>query len=467
MGLDTPGIIEQELTDGNAWLIRLRWLAAAGIVLAAAIAAGPMRFPVPFVKLTLLGLVVAGYNAVLRHVNQRLRGAGADARLAAQRLADTQIVLDLLALAVLIHYSGGIVNPFAIYLVFHMIIAGILLPPSHAYAQAALASALLATVVLGENYGFLSHVAVFGPHRNLPLLDLAGYLGVMASALFIAAFLTITVSQKLRQRGVDLAQALDEVERQAQSCELANQNLQQTQEMQVHYMRRVSHELRAPLSSIGMTLRAVRDGLAGDLPQKMRDLVTRAEARTESLLDLVDDLLTLSRMREAPLQEPFTEVAVSHLVERATESMGDYAEQRGVRLEVQVQPGLPPLHGQPEALGTMLLNLVGNGIKYTPRDGQVTLSVVQSEDGKAVVLRVADTGIGISAADMPRLFDEFFRSEAARRSQTHGSGLGLSIVKHIVTTHDGEIGVESEEGKGTTFTVQLPVAGNGAKAEEA
>jgi signal transduction histidine kinase len=404
-----------------------------------------------------LGVVVAAYNAVLAFFNRRLQARRPDDRPAAQRLANAQIALDLVALAALIHLSGGINNPFAIYLVFHMIIAGILLPPVHAYAQAGLATVLYAAVVFAEHAQVLSHVPIFASRSAPNTLDTAVQVGVLASALFIAAFLTVTVSRKLRQREQDLAHALDRVARHATSSDLARRDLQRTQEMRLQYMRKVSHELRAPLSSINMTLRAIRDGLAGDVPDKVRDLTARAEARSETLLDTVGDLLTLSQVRQAPLQEPFAEMAVSHLVERAVDALSDSAELHGVELHVRVDPGLPPVQGQPEGLRTVLENLLGNAIKYTPAGGSVTLSAARGDDGGCVLVRIADTGIGIAAADLPRLFDEFFRTEEARALQVHGSGLGLAIVKAIVTAHQGEIAVDSEVGRGTTFIVTLPV----------
>ncbi len=450
--------MERGLGQNNRWLIQLRWIAAGGIVLSAALAAGPLGYPVPLVKLVLLGVAVAAYNAGLYYLWRRLPQEGPEGQKAGRLLANGQIALDLLALAVLLHLAGGIDNPFCVYFVFHMIIASILLPPLDAYAQAILGSGLYALVLLGEHWGVLPHVAIFPRRGALELLDVLGHIAVMASALFISVFLTVAVSQRLRQREQELAQALAEVRHYATSCDLAREDLQRTQEMQLQYMRRVSHELRAPLSSVLMTLRALRASLPPEVPDKFAELLQRAEARLETLLDTVGDLLTLSRMRQAPLQEPFTELAVSHLVEQVMDEMSDIAQQRGVLLETEIEPGLPPLYGQPEGLRTMLINLVGNAIKYTPSGGRVTVSAASEAGGNYVVLRVRDTGIGIAPEDLPRIFDEFFRTEAARRLQVHGSGLGLSIVKYTVEAHKGEIAVDSELGKGSTFTVRLPAA---------
>jgi signal transduction histidine kinase len=107
----------------------------------------------------------------------------------------------------------------------------------------------------------------------------------------------------------------------------------------------------------------------------------------------------------------------------------------------------------------MLVNLVGNAVKYTPAGGTVTVSAKAASDPPAVILRVSDTGVGIAAEDLPRLFEEFFRTETARQSRVHGTGLGLSLVKLIADAHHAQVAVESEVGRGTVFTVRLPIGG--------
>lgn len=460
-------ITEHELERGNRWFIRLRWLAAAGIVAAAVVAGGPLGYPVPVRELVALGVLVAAYNLGLREAEKRLPRREGQRYRAATVLANVQISADLVALAALVHLAGGIENPFAVYFVFHTIIASTLLPRAAAYGQASLALVLYATVVFGEQYGYLSHRPVFAPRGPAYTnLDVAGHVAVLGSALYATVYLTSTITSRLREREQELAVALEEVQHQANACEIARTSLQETQAMQLHYMRRVSHELRAPLASVGMMLRVMRDGLTGEVPAKLRQTLDRAEARTETLLDLVDDLLTLSRVREAPLQEPMTEVALPQLAEVAMDTLADIANNKQVTVTASFPAGLPPVSGQRDGLHTMLLNLLGNGIKYTPAGGSVTVSAELEANGQAVWLRVSDTGVGIGPEDLPRLFDEFYRTTSARESQVHGSGLGLSIVKAIVQAHGGEVKVESELGHGSTFSVRLPTWRQGQPTTE-
>jgi signal transduction histidine kinase len=460
-------IAEHELERGNRWVIRLRWLAATGIVAAALVAAGPLGYPVPLPHLVGLGVTVAAYNAVLRALEKRLPRGEETRYRAATVLANVQISADLIALAALMHLTGGVENPFAVYFVFHTIIASTLLPPVAAYAQATWGLALYAGVVFGEQYGLLDHVPVFGSRGSAYSdLDAAGHVAVLGSALYATVYLAATITSRLRQREQELAHALQEVQHQANACEIARTDLQETQALQLHYMRRVSHELRAPLASIGMMLRVMRDGLTGEVSPKLRQTIDRAEARTETLLDLVDDLLTLSRVREAPLQEAMGEVDLPHLVSVAVDALADIADNKRVVVTASLPPGLPPLRGQRDGLHTMLLNLVGNAVKYTPAGGAVTVSADLDAMGRSVWLRVSDTGVGIAPEDVPRLFDEFYRTAAARESLVHGSGLGLAIVQAIVRAHRGEIAVASELGQGSTFSVRLPVCQPGAAMSE-
>jgi signal transduction histidine kinase len=207
-----------------------------------------------------------------------------------------------------------------------------------------------------------------------------------------------------------------------------------------------------------MTLRVIRDALGAGVPEDHRELVLRAEARAETLLDMVDDLLTLSRIREAPLQEAKTELRLGALIADVMADLADHATQKQIALRAEVQPELPALHAQADALRAMLMNLVGNAIKYTPAGGQVTVAARPDMDGRQVTLTVTDTGQGIAPEDCERLFEEFFRTESARQSGVHGTGLGLTICKLTVEAHEGTIAVESTVGAGTSFIVRLPVA---------
>ena len=219
-------------------------------------------------------------------------------------------------------------------------------------------------------------------------------------------------------------------------------------------MRRVAHELRAPLGAIASLLSVVSDGLTGQVPPKQLELVRRAELRLAEMLRLVNDLLTLSRSRHGALTEHIESVDVGDVIENVAGLQRARAEAKGITLEITVPELLPPVRADSEGLIQIMSNLIAHAVKYTPDGGRVAVSA-QADDSD-VVVRVRDTGIGIPKEDLDRVFDEFYRSRTAREFERIGTGLGLAIVKSIVTALSGSIEVESEVGVGTEFSVRLP-----------
>jgi signal transduction histidine kinase len=184
-------------------------------------------------------------------------------------------------------------------------------------------------------------------------------------------------------------------------------------------------------------------------------MLRRADRRTTLLLDAVNDLLSLSRARLDKPSEANVEFRLPSVVDGVVSLMQPKAEAGGVALAVECAADLPPLVGSPEDIEELVSNLVSNAVKYTPSGGSVTASA--KLNGQGVLLRVSDTGIGIPADDLPRLFNEFHRCTNVRQSGIEGTGLGMAIVKTIADRHHAEVRVESEEGKGTTVEVRFPL----------
>jgi signal transduction histidine kinase len=443
----------EEVSSRLKWLIELRWLAAAGVVMLPLAAANVLAFRLPVSSLALVGVGIAAYNLAFRSW-LRARYRQMTLRLAAV-MANTQIAVDLAALTIVLHLSGGVDNPLNSYYVFHVMIAATILSPLAAYAQATWALVLYLAMVSAEAIGWLPHYSIAplrseelyrSPHAYLIVLALA-------SLLYVAAYLTCSVVQRLRQRERQLEQMSQEAQTTATQCQVAYDKLLALQHAQVLYMRRVAHELKSPLAAIATALSVILEGLTGDVPPKQRQMIERTYRRTQDAIALLGDLFDLARMRELPPQE-FQAVDVDHVAETV---VGEYAEQaatRRIHLALETTGRLPAVLGNDEALTTMLGNLVSNGVKYTGEGGRVVVGL--SAEGSDVVIRVSDNGPGIAQDDLARIFDEFYRAPDARQSDIEGTGLGLAIVKSIVEQHGGTITVESEVGRGTTFIVRLP-----------
>jgi two-component system phosphate regulon sensor histidine kinase PhoR len=220
------------------------------------------------------------------------------------------------------------------------------------------------------------------------------------------------------------------------------------------FLSTISHELRTPLTSIAGYVEMMRDGEAGDVAPMQAQMLDVVARNTQRLRDLIEDVLILSRVESGTLRTERLPVALRAVIEHAVTALRPQATQAGVRLDVIPASGPVMLLGDAAQLEQVMLNLLGNAIKFTPRGGRVTVSV--ETVGNDLVVRVEDTGIGIPSAEVDDLFQRFFRASNAKAQQISGTGLGLAIVASIVSAHDGRVEVDSRERGGTTFTVVLP-----------
>jgi signal transduction histidine kinase len=231
-----------------------------------------------------------------------------------------------------------------------------------------------------------------------------------------------------------------------------NEQLVELDRLKDEFVSSVSHELRTPLTSISGYVELM---LEDETREETRAHLAIVDRNAQRLLGLVTDLLFTARLQEGRLELERTDVDLAHLARQALESARPRAEVAGVNLELDLSE-VPPVAGEPVRLAQLLDNLISNAIKFTPAEGRVHVCL-QARNG-VVCLEVSDTGIGISEVERERLFERFFRSQGALERQIQGTGLGLYISKAIVEAHNGRIAVESAEGKGTTFIVELPVS---------
>jgi len=213
------------------------------------------------------------------------------------------------------------------------------------------------------------------------------------------------------------------------------------------------HDLRTPLTSIRVMVEALADGVVQDTATVQRYLHT-ARRDIRSLSQLIDDLFEMAQLDAGGLPLECCPNSLSDLISDTLESFSAQAERQGVRLEGQCAPGVDPVSMDARKIGRVLANLVGNALRHTTADGAVSVSAVPTPDG--VQVQVSDTGEGISADDLPHVFEQFFRGEKSRSRATGGAGLGLAIARGIVEAHGGRIWAESQVERGAQFFFTLP-----------
>jgi two-component system, OmpR family, phosphate regulon sensor histidine kinase PhoR len=215
------------------------------------------------------------------------------------------------------------------------------------------------------------------------------------------------------------------------------------------FVANASHELKTPVASIRAAAETVARAIPED-PAAAGRFADRLQREAERLSHIVSDLLDLSRLEaEPPRLRP---VPLDSLTREQVERHSDRAREAGIELRMTASP--VTVHGSPKDLSLLVGNLLDNAVRYTPSGGRIDVAV--SQDDERILLEVRDTGIGIPARDLPRIFERFYRVDPARTRQTGGTGLGLSIAKHVVEQHGGRVEAESELGRGSTFRIILP-----------
>jgi len=231
--------------------------------------------------------------------------------------------------------------------------------------------------------------------------------------------------------------------------------LKELDRMKSDFVNMVSHELRTPLVTVSQQLSVILDGIAGEVSEKQKELLTRAKERNRELITMVKNLLDLSKIESGEIVQYKEPVNLNVPLGRVIEMMHPQAAEKGISLEFKPYEPLPFIDADLNNMEGVFTNLISNAVKYTNQGGKVT--VRSGVKGGYVQVDVADTGIGITREDLPKIFDRFYRVKTEQTRKVVGAGLGLSIVKGIVEAHFGSIEVQSEPGKGTTFSVFLPV----------
>jgi signal transduction histidine kinase/putative methionine-R-sulfoxide reductase with GAF domain len=243
------------------------------------------------------------------------------------------------------------------------------------------------------------------------------------------------------------ARLFRELEAKSRELEVASQHKSQ-------FLANMSHELRTPLNAILGYGELIADGIYGEVPPAMRDVLGRVDASGRHLLGLINDVLDLSKIEAGQLVLALADYAMQEVVESVVASVGALASDKGLTLAVDLAPDLPTGRGDQRRLMQVLLNLVGNAIKFTEEGG---IGVQVTAPGAVFEVSVRDTGPGIAPADQARIFEEFQQADTSTTRPKGGTGLGLAISRRIVGMHGGRLWVESVVGEGATFRFTVPV----------
>ncbi len=303
---------------------------------------------------------------------------------------------------------------------------------------------------------FISRIRSALLFAALVALIVAVVLGLLLFRSIVAPLKALTTASRAIAAG-DLGvraavEGEDEIAQLAQAFNQMAESLQRAEQARRNQTADIAHELRTPLTILQGTLEAMVDGI---YPLD-RDNVLTALAQVKTLKRIVEDLrlLTLSDAGELQLQR--LPLDLTAFLPHFLEGYRQTASEKAIELALDVAPALPSVLADRDRLAQILTNLLGNALRYVSHGGKITIRAWREDPW--VKIAVIDNGPGIPADELPHIFERFWRGDKARRRDTGGSGLGLAIVKSLVEAHGGQIEVESEEGRGTTFIFTLPIA---------
>jgi signal transduction histidine kinase len=243
------------------------------------------------------------------------------------------------------------------------------------------------------------------------------------------------------------ARLFREIEEKSRQLEVASQHKSQ-------FLANMSHELRTPLNAILGYTELMLDQIYGEIPTKMKGVLDRVQSNGKHLLGLINDVLDLSKIEAGQLNLSLGDYSIPDMVQTVITSVESLATEKHLALRSELAPNLPRARGDQRRLAQVLLNLVGNAIKFTDT-GEVAVKASAANGSYTIAVR--DTGPGIAAVDQAKIFEEFQQADNSITRKKGGTGLGLSIAKRIVELHGGKIGVQSSPGQGSTFSITLPV----------
>lgn len=425
------------------WLIRLRWLAVASLAVAVWVSDAFMRISLPVSTLFAFSGILLIYNFILYDLMKYWTWGGKEpSERRIGRCITLQISADLFILTVILHFSGGIENPFSFFFVFHMILAGVLRSAWQSYLQATLAVLLFGGMVGLEGLKIIEHYPLtnFAGHGLYDDgLFVFGVLFVFSVTLYLVVYMTTSITQQLRK--------------QQESYEDANALLEEKDHLKNEYVLRLTHDIKGHLAATQSCLDIVVNQTVGPLNAQQEDLIERAHRRTVKCLAFIRALLKLTRMKLTGRLE-VERFSLRNCLINALSAVQNRARSKTITVTHFIDSAVDEVLGEEVLIDETVTNILFNAVKYTPEGGAVSLEA--RDKGSFIEISVADTGIGVPEVDMARIFEEFYRADNARATERDGTGLGLAFAKQVVEKHGGRIWAQNNPGGGTTFAFTLP-----------
>lgn len=420
----------------NLWLVNMRWISSIALSIFILVLYLFKLENYPFTALiSIVGVLLISNSSLFLFLKNR----NPKYLKTEENIVLAQIVVDYILLTALTHFTGGIDSPLHLIYVFYIIIASVIFEKKYqAFIIAGVAVLLLSMLVFMEYMQILAHYSNGVKVYDIPDILLA--LSVFYVTIFTSTYIGVTLMTR-HKKVKDLIFA-------------QNEELEKADKEKMLFFRFVSHELKSPIIAVQSAINVVLDVMDTNLKPKARDMLERGRKRTVQMIDILKDLVSLSYDEVEEKHEPELVVPCEHIPE-VVDYYRPIAEEKNIQLIETVCKQRKGFQLDKFVFEKIITNLISNAVRYTPNGGQVTIKT--DLDDEYWYLMISDTGIGIPKEEQKQIFKEFYRAGNAKKFEAVGTGLGMSIIKRMVEQENGEVFVESEIGKGSTFTVRFPL----------
>lgn len=418
------------------WHINLRWLAIFVVLAAVPVAREMLNYNISYDEIIAVASIMIIVNIIFFFLYSFLPVKGEIYELASSEM---QIVYDLVILSFLIHYAGGIENPFFILYLVPTILSGILFPGAFLpFLNATLSAVILTLWTVGEFSGFIDQIRLYEYPVSI------SHMIATLTAFYITNFVGIYIINNFMMRYRSLKSVIDR----------KNELLEKAMEDRNKAFRFAAHELKAPVTAIKSTLDVVLGLYEKNLNADIKNMLDRADTRAVQVLNMVKEMIVITQYNLGLDKTAPERVEFVSWLRQNVELQNSYARDKGIDLHFREIRKTKPVEIDKTGMETVVSNLVNNALRYTMEGGKVTVEpFIKSE---SFGFSVTDTGIGIDEKDIDKIFNEFYRSKQARQMEHIGTGLGLNMVKEIIKKIGGFIRVNSKPGEGSTFTITIP-----------
>ncbi len=433
----------------NLWLIYLRY--AVVIMLLGLVLLGEI-IPALRIETLPIGILTAAillYNLVFHRTHPSLSEGYAPFN--GLHYALIQMCCDILALLTLIYLTGGVESPFFYFFIFHVIIGSLILPRHVVSILIFCTMAVIGTGAILEMNGSIGHYAVdgyFAAPQYTGEFYVITHITLLALILLVSNYLANSISKELYLR--------------ERSLTIAYRKLEEAEKAKSRYVMSVVHDLKTPIAAAMTYLNMILDGSLGRVPDAFERPLERSRIRLNNAIEIVNDILQLTQLKLAEKPE-ISKVNLTELIDEIYQEMRILFVAKKLRFSTWINSEKDIyIEGERKLLKLALSNLMSNTHKYTERDGRVEIHI--QEEGDEVLIEIADNGIGIPPDEQKKIFQDFYRSSISKQKGIEGTGLGMSVVMHIIRQFHGRIEVASPsqladgpDRQGTEFRITLPI----------